>query len=297
MPEREYRRKIDELVALYELEPDVRDVYVEGPTDRQLLRRALSAVADAGSVQVYEIETVDVPDELLIGRLAAGNKGRVVALGCELETRCSRELINRVVCVADQDLDELLGSSVPCGLVVYTSGLSLDALILSKEVVGKLFGVVLLSDVDPDDLLSQLLGPLNRRVAQRAAAFELRFNTEAPDLTRVVEFKGGRLTVALEQFQTRLLDKERARDRTSEFERAVAKYEASTCGRPDHFTHVEDVVDLLYVCGRSVNPRAMPGRDAFRRFLVGLIEDRQLARLPETQEVVKRLGLLLPSAT
>ena len=99
------RRTIDELAARYELEPELNDVFVEGVFDRDVL--ALVSDAEDGGRAIYEIETVEIPSDLLAAHgLTEGNKQRVIALARELakiEGECS------YVCFVDKDLDHWLG--------------------------------------------------------------------------------------------------------------------------------------------------------------------------------------------
>jgi hypothetical protein len=101
----ENRWSIAELFTRYDLEPELFDVFVEGPFDHDVLSHACSNVA--GRPTFYEIDTVDVPDELL-GRhgLSSGNKQRVVALARELGALSEAA---KVICLADRDLDHWFG--------------------------------------------------------------------------------------------------------------------------------------------------------------------------------------------
>lgn len=101
-------KSIPELIALYGLEPDLRDIYVEGLHDREFvtwyLRRANLLL---GSV-VYEIDTVDVPSELCDKySLGSGKRSEVMALAFELSTLLNQQSMEQVMCVVDKDLDVL----------------------------------------------------------------------------------------------------------------------------------------------------------------------------------------------
>lgn len=95
------RWTINELLARYDLEPELRDVFVEGSFDREVLTHHQQATASGPTF--YEIDVVDVPRQLLAAHgLTSGNKQRVIAL--------SKELVQvppdaRVVCLVDRDLD------------------------------------------------------------------------------------------------------------------------------------------------------------------------------------------------
>jgi hypothetical protein len=58
------RRTLEELVTRYQLEPGLRDIYVEGKTDKILLEWFLEQ-RGVKSFAVYEIDTVEIPAQKL----------------------------------------------------------------------------------------------------------------------------------------------------------------------------------------------------------------------------------------
>jgi len=87
---REIRRKLDEIIARYDLNPSFCDVYVEGDSDRGILE---SFFEDLGNLEVvvYDIDTVEIPSAVLreLG-LENNNRGRVIALARALYERLER---------------------------------------------------------------------------------------------------------------------------------------------------------------------------------------------------------------
>ena len=100
----EYRRTVSELLARYELEPTIRDVFVEGDGDSAIINWFTEEVG-CKNVFVYDIGTVDVSEEFLtrLG-LTNNNRSRVIALSKGLSSH-SRALSGRVVCIVDRDFD------------------------------------------------------------------------------------------------------------------------------------------------------------------------------------------------
>ena len=52
--------EIESLLTKYELEPEIKDLFVEGPTDKRILRWFFKK-AGLTDVDVFEITDVDVP--------------------------------------------------------------------------------------------------------------------------------------------------------------------------------------------------------------------------------------------
>lgn len=91
------RRTVEELETLYEFEPSLKKaIYVEGITDRELIKLYL-AKSGLNDVYVYEIDTIDISDEIVKekGFSAVNNRSRAITLSIIAE-KC-------VVCIIDSD--------------------------------------------------------------------------------------------------------------------------------------------------------------------------------------------------
>jgi hypothetical protein len=288
--ERADRRTIAELKARYELEPSLRDVYVEGPSDRTLVELALMSLGQNDRVRAYEVDTVNVPTGLLEARsLPDGNKGRLLALADELAINSTRDLQGSVVCLVDLDLDEILGTSRDYALLVYTVAMSLDVVLTEPAVVGKLLSVVLLGFPQPvEELLGQLLPVLNERVLHRLAAAHLRICVGPPGLAKSCAFDGLTLEFRPRAFVRKYLEKAGSVSLESQFLEIVERYRAQICREPRKYIHMEDFFELLHFCVHKVKPKLIPDHPRFRRFMFGLVEGPMVAALPEMQEIKAR---------
>jgi hypothetical protein len=109
------RRKINELLAKYELEPDLDDVYVEGITDKNLIDKAHKHLGLHRPV--FAIDDIEVPDATVLSQgLTSGNKQRVISLSRAL----SLPIGSKAVFLVDKDLDLLLGINHAIGNIVYS---------------------------------------------------------------------------------------------------------------------------------------------------------------------------------
>lgn len=125
------RWTIPELLARYELEPELSDVFVEGTFDKEVLTQAFSSSSDRFAF--YEIDAVNVPKEVVERYgLTSGNKQRLMALAQEL-VPVSQDA--RFICLADRDLDHWFGELSPVGRLRWTIHCSLELHFLSPEVI------------------------------------------------------------------------------------------------------------------------------------------------------------------
>jgi hypothetical protein len=287
------RRTIGELVARYTLEPSLKDIYVEGRTDRALIALALDSWPRSHGVNVYDIDSVHIPPELLATKgFTEGNKARVLTLADELDRECTESLTARVVCLADRDLDTILGAECDCPLVVYTSGPSLDLVVASPTVLGKLLTVVMGgSSLSPRGLLTQLSPVLAERLLQRVALRAISPNAVMLSAVKDLTFEDGALEFDANRYITRLLSKNAIEPRRDEFLAAMDAYRPRMPLSPQPHAHIDDFFECLHLCVRTVKPRRVPGVDHFRRFLLGFVEGPQVAALPELREVRRRFGV------
>ena len=129
------KRTIDELLARYELAPDLHDVYVEGEFDERILEWFLSRIG-ATDVKVYEIDTVDIPEDMFIQeRGATGNRGRIIALCNELGNKIENNL--NIIGIIDLDFDRILNRGVNVNYVLLTDYSSMEIYLFKNNVIQK----------------------------------------------------------------------------------------------------------------------------------------------------------------
>jgi hypothetical protein len=99
------RRSVPELISLYKYEPQIRDVFVEGSTDRSLYSWFLHTIG-ARDVVVREIRDVAVTEQYLQKHgLSPGCRSEVVALAYELCGALQLPAF-QVTCIIDKDFGE-----------------------------------------------------------------------------------------------------------------------------------------------------------------------------------------------
>lgn len=132
------RRRIEELLTRYDLEPTLRDLYVEGPHDRQVFDWFFGNTG-CRQVAIFDIDTVDIAPNILEGlNLKSGNRDRVIALGILLGQSLGRKVKN-VRCIADSDFDLVLGFKHNSKFLLYTDYTSLDLYFFDLPAIEKLF--------------------------------------------------------------------------------------------------------------------------------------------------------------
>jgi hypothetical protein len=118
------KRTLEELLTRYELHPELCDVYVEGESDKDILRWFFDS-SNRPTVVVYPIEEIDIPSaQIDKEKLTNNNRGRVMLLARHLEKELDR--VPTVTCLIDADLDYVLEIPPPKGLLLRTDFSSMD---------------------------------------------------------------------------------------------------------------------------------------------------------------------------
>lgn len=134
------RRTLEELMFIYERDPDRHDVFVEGPFDAAILdwffrNRGIDYVV------VYEISSVEIPAEILaVNSRKINNRERVIYLAefYHAESVASR---NQLTCLADADFSHISGEFVRVSSLVYTDYSCMEMYFFDPVIIDKLVSV------------------------------------------------------------------------------------------------------------------------------------------------------------
>jgi hypothetical protein len=200
-----YRHSIAELITRYELEPDLRDLYVEGDRDRFLLKWFFKRIGRRG-VTVYLIESsVDVPAALLARHGGHGNRGRIIALCVELASalpntgKAVRGLI-------DKDYSEILGTIPTARFLIVTEFSCLECYAIGERTLDK-FCHLYLGYIVPREHFDEMFGILAELFLLRAAKIALTNSAVWPDsFARLCRLNRGRVYFSRAEFVDRLLN-------------------------------------------------------------------------------------------
>ncbi len=179
--EDEKRRKLDELVARYELEPSLYDIYVEGSTDKSIIQWFLNeSNLDIENFTIYEIDTVDIPqDELSKLNLNDGNRSRVIFLAFKLQG-IFEVGYPHVTCIVDKDFDDIIGSSnIESELLLFTDYTSIEMYLFDHNIIQKFFNLALnIDNLKAVNILKNIAPILEEIFLLRAANESLGYGME-----------------------------------------------------------------------------------------------------------------------
>lgn len=267
------RRTIREIAAKYKLNPGVRDVYVEGPFDRDILRWYFETQG-MRDVTVLQIELIEVPIAILVKyQLDDGEKSRVIALGREL-TSIFGNGFSQAKFVVDADCDRLLAKTVDCEHVLVTDYTCMEMYFVSDSLLAKFIGAVLGCDgVDVRDLLKQCSDVLGELFLIRAANEALSAGLRWVPFEGCCALRGDALLFDRTDFLRRLLNASSATRLSAALNTKIEELRALLHPDIRHHANGHDFVALLtFHFSRQAKRRGLPNAEAVSSVLRGCLE-------------------------
>lgn len=129
------KRKLDEIIAIYSLEDELVDIYVEGPTDKFIIENYCEYKKIGNTV--IEIDTIDLSsiqeefDDLNL----KSNKDKLIALSRIL---AKNETKSNVSCVVDRDFDGIIKELENNNHLIYTDYSCIESYLVCKKHIEKI---------------------------------------------------------------------------------------------------------------------------------------------------------------
>ena len=252
------RRTIDELLALYALEPNLKDVFVEGASDQRIVRWFIDTEVPAGSsVGVYSVDEIDVPSSLLAKyKRSPGNRSEVLALCSEIEAATSAQF-TRITGIVDRDLSSIIPEGNVSALVLSTDYCCMEAYHFSPLNIEKLRVLTFMRVNKSATNICESLSPILKCLfAIRGANELLATKLTWIDIAGFVYFDKGQFTLRREDFLRSYLQNGGAFKRHTEFAAEVNRIYATL--PPDYRLSMNghDAVQLLGIYLKSIHKKA-----------------------------------------
>lgn len=238
------RRTINELVARYELEPELRDLYVEGVFDKDVISACLASSNEIG-IAVYEIDGVDVPAELVFSHgLTDGNKQRVIVLARELQSTLSCDC--SVVCLVDRDLDHWLKELEDIKYLKWTRFCSIESCFDSETTIKSILVDFHGSKIKNfQEYFGSLVDTLTVLYALRLADAHCSWGMTWIPFEKCLSRENDSIRFDLNDYVQRLLIKNSKSKKSDEFLASYKHWRELLIGDFRLFSRGHDLVDLL----------------------------------------------------
>lgn len=261
------RRSIADLQARYALEPGLRDIYVEGSFDVDVLTEALAA-ARLNQVAVYPIDSIEVPATLLAQHnlFTGGNRSRVIVLARELGAAAGTAGVR---CIADRDLGHWCGPLENAPRLIWTDCTSIEVYFFEEAVLESLVCRAARVKCDWPTVFASVAPVLQRLFAARLADHELGWALRWISPDRCMSVAGSRLVLDWNDYVNRLLMTNARLQRRVEFEACCDVWIERIAAYPRLSIRGHDLVDSLAHVVRELNgEKAFTSPDVVARGMV-----------------------------
>jgi len=220
------KRTLEEVCAIYGMEPKLKDIFVEGGTDKSFIEWYLRA-SGIDSISVYPINLIDVPDQLLEkhGLVPGSHRSRVLAVACELAERYPQGL--SVLCLADRDFEDYKPSVRGNPYLLFTDCNSLDLYAFTLSTIHKFTTIAIGGlPVCAGTLMDMLIATLSRVYVLRLANELLGWGMRWIPFTRYVVVRRDSITFNESAFIRAYLQKNNRWAERDIFENKVQEVES-----------------------------------------------------------------------
>lgn len=272
------RKNINELIALYSQEPTLKDIYVEGNNDKELIEWFLSA-HDIQEVGIYLIDIVNVEENVLNhhGLDTGSNRSRVVALSAELAASLPQTC--KVICIADRDCEDYLPSGIHNNFLEFTDYNSTELYLLNPSMLSKFFHLVLGGfSLSADDIMTKAVPILEDLYIIRLANRVLDWQMKWIDFTKYVHISSA-ISFDRDAFLKTYLVKNKKWSKRSTFETKVEELRSALKTDPRFRVRGHDLMEFLHYAVKKLRKcRKFGDVWTFQGAFTGCLELDKLAK-------------------
>lgn len=273
------RRSIQELVTLYELEPDLRDVFVEGSTDRAVLSWYLLARGLHDRAEIYDIDAVDVSAEVCATHhLSPSNRNELIALAAEIQEK-NGHVLTRFRCWVDQDIEIVEWPWGHLVALIHTDCPMLECYACTPRTIFKVIGQYV-ATLNGAELLAEARPILHWLFCFRIVNQRSKWQMASVPVSRSYRLgRGDGVEFDEGDFLNRVFNKAARLGELGEFAAELAVVRTELGARTD-LIHGKDLAELLAWRIREAASSARANEREIRRHLFTALEVAELVTQP-----------------
>ena len=248
----EDKRRLSELIELYNLHPELRDVYVEGINDKLVFERFFekNGISDYKIIEIDDINFSELYDEF--PEIKRNNKNKIIALSEQLSENFS-EPLEKICCIADKDYDEFLDKILSNEYLLYTDFTCLEMYLFNIDCIRILYRNLLKGfPIAPSKSLKEL-GKVLKKIFLIRLAIKIR--GEIKDKKTITDLKKsakpnketGEINFDYKKHLVKILTNNRLGFRLDDYVKCIEIERDKFCN--DHRNHIRghDFIHLLFI--------------------------------------------------
>lgn len=247
------RRTIDEVIALYELEPVTRgDIYLEGETDRELITWCLE-LSSQRYRSSYSILMIDVSPAIVAkhGLNIGSNRSRVIAMALEVWEELGKDTC-KLSFIVDRDLSFFIPGQIPPPGILTTDYAAMDAYLLQSEALNKYARFVCrLQPQNIDEFIDSLYEVVQILFVLRVALDSFGIGVRPAIIQSLLSFDGHRISIDKDDLLQRTLSAGNALARLEELRVSIDSASDQVANADMDRRYFANGHDLLQVLGEA----------------------------------------------
>lgn len=269
------KQSLDEVRVRYKLEPSLKDVYVEGTSEVNILRWFFDKKKKK-DIYIYHIDSVEIPAYSYerVGLRTGSNRNKVVVLSEELSREFDKRKI-KVKCIADADYDRYLNKCRSNYIIEYTDYTSIEMYFFNKPFLTKFVNLVLHGlALCPAKLVRDFKNVLQRIFLIRLANENLEWNMIWVDFKTYISWSGRRIKFDEEGFLRHYLSRNNKIRFAKQFKGVMRDFEEKLHQDPRHNIRGHDFTYLFFLAVKRYKGRhaGFNDKQTFERSLCGCLE-------------------------
>ena len=267
------RRTIEELKTRYFCEPDLFDLYVEGEFDQQLITSWCKKNLEKKIVP-YEIDTVDIPMELL-GKynLTEGQKQRVITLAKEL----ADQGLQGYKCLVDKDLDHWLGRVEEVPNLLWTDYCSVEAYFFNEALLKRIvLEVSSAKIVDWAVFFNSFVEVLKSLYCLRLTDASMQLSMKWIELDKYISVKNSEIQFDGKLYAERTILQNKHSSKKEQFLSEFIAWMGKIKGDPRLYTRGHDFVKMIAITNKNCKGvKGYQDVETIERLFIALVDESE----------------------
>jgi len=266
--EQDYLRKIIEVEALYLIEPELKDIYVEGPEEVNLLEIYLKS----NEVNVISIDNVDFSGTA--GEELNSNRDKVLYLNDYVVNKIDNQL-PYLMFIVDRDFDTVNERMINNDYLEYTDFANLEMYLFNTDSINKFLKIGLKNfPLEADVIIDVMKNVLFDLFALRYSRDVIDKGYKMLELGKLVKLKESNFEYSKEELLTKFLSKNNALPKEELFlaEIMKVKNKYSEYNEIRLFAHGKDFIELFFLLIKKVKNTYSFNIKSFTRALFASLE-------------------------
>lgn len=266
-----YKRKLSEVIALYKLEPDSKDLYLEGREDSNIFEYFFNE-NDVSEIAIYEINAIDFSEVADVD--LSSNKEKVKYFSKIIYSEFGANLKN-VTCVVDRDFDTIDDNFIKNSYLLYTDFANLEMYFFNHECLNKFLRLGLKNfPLSSKEIMASLETILIDIYAFRYARDEINKSYQLPALDKTFKVSNGKIQYDPNEFLNKFINKNACKNQQKEFQEKIllVKNKHLELKESRYFMHGKDFIELFFNLVRKIKNPYNFNLKTFTRSIIITIE-------------------------